>query len=236
MAITKVYIPRRASHIYMEGACLIMGGEKSGKTTIANYLHNSSYLEDHWKEPVKTFICPIPTEEFLESYTGLYYLEKSERIQWFKVALNAFTGKSFSSMLEESRSESADISSHFCELDRICREERRHLVLLVDDVDHFKSPCKKGLMQLALFLKSFSNFHIKVFMKPSFWKDNYCRNFPDASKLNAITSALTWDPVDILSYFESHVDEEVVKGAIRQIKKKEMVLTLHQVKKILEIP
>ncbi|GAB3393552.1 hypothetical protein GCM10027514_38510 [Azotobacter armeniacus] len=67
---------------------------------------------------------------------------------------------------------------------------------LAEDWQHIR-PLAKGLLQVALELRSTRRIRFKLFMRPDMLQDKEITQFPDASKLLARKAALVWRRVDL---------------------------------------
>jgi hypothetical protein len=67
---------------------------------------------------------------------------------------------------------------------------------LADDWQHIR-PLAKGLMQVALEVRSTRNIRCKVYVRPDMMLDEEITSFPDFSKLEAGKAVLTWRRADL---------------------------------------
>ena len=67
---------------------------------------------------------------------------------------------------------------------------------LADDWRHIR-PLAKGLLQVALDMRSTSNIRCKVYVRPDMLEDDEIVSFPDFSKLNAAKASLRWQRADL---------------------------------------
>lgn len=88
-------------------------------------------------------------------------------------------------------------------VDDACEQRGETLVVLFDALDRLAAdwqhirPLAKGLLQVALELRSTKRIRFKLFMRPDMLQDKEIMQFPDASKLLARKAALTWRRVDL---------------------------------------
>jgi hypothetical protein len=69
---------------------------------------------------------------------------------------------------------------------------------LADDWQHIR-PLAKGLLQVALEVRSTKNIRCKVYVRPDMLRDEEITSFPDFSKLEAGKAVLTWRRADLYS-------------------------------------
>lgn len=67
---------------------------------------------------------------------------------------------------------------------------------LADDWQHIR-PLAKGLLQVALEVRSTKNIRFKVYVRPDMLRDDEVTSFPDYSKLEAGKAMLTWKRADL---------------------------------------
>jgi hypothetical protein len=67
---------------------------------------------------------------------------------------------------------------------------------LADDWQHIR-PLAKGLLQVALDMRSTRNIRCKVYVRPDILEDEQIVSFPDYSKLNAAKASLRWQRADL---------------------------------------
>lgn len=67
---------------------------------------------------------------------------------------------------------------------------------LADDWQHIR-PLAKGLLQVALEVRSTKNIRCKVYVRPDMLRDEEITSFPDFSKLEAGKAVLTWRRADL---------------------------------------
>ena len=67
---------------------------------------------------------------------------------------------------------------------------------LADDWQHIR-PLAKGLLQVALEVRSTKNIRCKVYVRPDMLRDEEITSFPDFSKLEAGKAILTWRRADL---------------------------------------
>lgn len=67
---------------------------------------------------------------------------------------------------------------------------------LADDWQHIR-PLARGLMQVALEVRSTKNIRCKVYVRPDMLRDEEVTSFPDFSKLEAGKAILTWRRADL---------------------------------------
>jgi hypothetical protein len=67
---------------------------------------------------------------------------------------------------------------------------------LADDWQHIR-PLARGLMQVALEVRSTKNIRCKVYVRPDMLRDDEVTSFPDFSKLEAGKAILTWRRADL---------------------------------------
>ena len=67
---------------------------------------------------------------------------------------------------------------------------------LADDWLHIR-PLAKGLLQVALEVRSTKNIRCKVYVRPDMLRDDEITSFPDFSKLEAGKASLTWRRADL---------------------------------------
>ncbi|MGE5451097.1 MAG: hypothetical protein ACM3VZ_04520 [Acidobacteriota bacterium] len=67
---------------------------------------------------------------------------------------------------------------------------------LADDWQHIR-PLAKGLLQVALEVRSTKNIRFKVYVRPDMLRDDEVTSFPDFSKLEAGKATLTWKRADL---------------------------------------
>lgn len=67
---------------------------------------------------------------------------------------------------------------------------------LADDWQHIR-PLAKGLLQVALEVRSTKNIRCKVYLRPDMLRDDEVISFPDFSKLEAGKASLTWRRADL---------------------------------------
>ena len=67
---------------------------------------------------------------------------------------------------------------------------------LADDWQHIR-PLDKGLLQVALEVRSTKNIRCKVYVRPDMLRDEEITSFPDFSKLEAGKAVLTWRRADL---------------------------------------
>jgi len=67
---------------------------------------------------------------------------------------------------------------------------------LADDWQHIR-PLAKGLLQVALEVRSTQNIRCKVYVRPDMLRDEEVTSFPDFSKLEAGKAKLTWRRADL---------------------------------------
>ncbi len=67
---------------------------------------------------------------------------------------------------------------------------------LADDWQHIR-PLAKGLLQVALDMRSTRNIRCKVYVRPDMLEDEEIVSFPDFSKLNAAKASLRWQRADL---------------------------------------
>lgn len=67
---------------------------------------------------------------------------------------------------------------------------------LADDWQHIR-PLAKGLLQVALEVRSTKNIRCKVYVRPDMLRDEQVTSFPDFSKLEAGKAVLTWRRADL---------------------------------------
>lgn len=67
---------------------------------------------------------------------------------------------------------------------------------LADDWQHIR-PLAKGLLQVALDLRSTRNIRCKVYVRPDMLEDEEIVSFPDFVKLNATKASLRWQRADL---------------------------------------
>lgn len=67
---------------------------------------------------------------------------------------------------------------------------------LADDWHHIR-PLAKGLLQVALDMRSSQNIRCKVYVRPDMLDDDEIVSFPDYAKLKASTASLKWQRADL---------------------------------------
>ena len=67
---------------------------------------------------------------------------------------------------------------------------------LADDWQHIR-PLAKGLLQVALEMRSTKNIRCKVYVRPDILREDDVTSFPDFSKLEAGKASLTWRRADL---------------------------------------
>ncbi|MEY4562238.1 MAG: hypothetical protein RLZZ618_1515 [Pseudomonadota bacterium] len=67
---------------------------------------------------------------------------------------------------------------------------------LADDWQHIR-PLAKGLLQVALEVRSTKNIRFKVYVRPDMLRDDEITSFPDFSKLEAGKASLAWRRADL---------------------------------------
>lgn len=67
---------------------------------------------------------------------------------------------------------------------------------LADDWQHIR-PLAKGLLQVALEVRSTKNIRFKIYVRPDILRDDEVTSFPDFSKLEAGKATLTWRRADL---------------------------------------
>lgn len=67
---------------------------------------------------------------------------------------------------------------------------------LADDWQHIRS-LAKGLLQVALEVRSTKNIRCKVYVRPDMLRDDEVTSFPDFSKLEAVKATLAWRRADL---------------------------------------
>lgn len=88
-------------------------------------------------------------------------------------------------------------------VDQAFEERGETLVVLFDALDRLAEdwqhirPLAKGLLQVALELRSTRRIRFKLFMRPDMLQDKEIMQFPDASKLLARKTELIWRRVDL---------------------------------------
>jgi len=92
------------------------------------------------------------------------------------------------------------------ELDRADRRldnSSSKLLILFDALDRLADswahirPLSKGLLQVALDMRSTRNIRCKVYVRPDMLEDDEIVSFPDFSKLNASKTSLRWQRADL---------------------------------------
>lgn len=67
---------------------------------------------------------------------------------------------------------------------------------LADSWEHIR-PLAKGLLQVALDMRSTRNIRCKIYVRPDMLEDDEIVSFPDFSKLNASKTSLRWQRADL---------------------------------------
>lgn len=86
----------------------------------------------------------------------------------------------------------------------------RQILFLFDQLDQLATDWQsiqnltKGLLKIALSMKSYRNIKMKIFMRPDQADNRDLFSFPDASKISGGRRLLTWRPIDLygLVFFE----------------------------------
>ncbi len=82
--------------------------------------------------------------------------------------------------------------------DQYYGREKKKFLLVFDALDRLANnwtairPLTEGILRLSLNMFGFKNMHAKVFLRTDQEKDDALFNFPDASKIRALTVPLTW--------------------------------------------
>ncbi|WP_423598826.1 hypothetical protein [Roseateles sp. MS654] len=88
-------------------------------------------------------------------------------------------------------------------LDRQLEERGSKLLVLFDALDrladdwHHIRPLARGLLQVALDMRSTRNLRCKIYLRPDMLEDDEIVSFPDFSKLNATKASLRWQRADL---------------------------------------
>lgn len=89
------------------------------------------------------------------------------------------------------------------EVDRRLAADSSKLLILFDALDRLADDWQrvrslaKGLLQVALDMRSTRNMRCKVYIRPDMLEDNTIISFPDFSKLNANKASLRWQRADL---------------------------------------
>ena len=117
------------------------------------------------------------------------------------------------------------------------------LVVLFDALDRLAAdwphirPLAKGLLQVALDLRSTRRIRFKLFMRPDMLQDREIMQFPDASKLLARKAALTWRRVDLYALlFQCLANASVGGAAFRGLCVDELACEWRQINGLWQLP
>lgn len=117
------------------------------------------------------------------------------------------------------------------------------LVVLFDALDRLAEnwqrirPLAKGLLQVALELRSTRRIRFKLFMRPDMLQDKEIMQFPDASKLLARKAALVWRRVDLYALlFQCLANSPVAGAEFRVLCADELGCEWRQIKEFWQLP
>lgn len=118
------------------------------------------------------------------------------------------------------------------ELDRKLVKDDRHLVILFDALDRLADdwgairPIARALLQVGLEMRSTQRIRFKMFVRPDMLEDRAIVGFPDASKLLARKTALSWRRVDLYGLlFQCLGNSRLGGGHFRNFVKNEVGLS-----------
>lgn len=111
--------------------------------------------------------------------------------------------KSWAERVQWIQSNTERFAQQLDEADRRLDNASSKLLVLFDALDRLADswvhirPLAKGLLQVALDMRSTRNIRCKVYVRPDMLEDEEIVSFPDFSKLNASKTSLRWQRADL---------------------------------------
>lgn len=128
-------------------------------------------------------------------------------------------------------------------VDQSLEERGETLVVLFDALDRLAEdwqgirPLAKGLLQVALELRSTRRIRFKLFMRPDMLQDREIMQFPDASKLLARKAALIWRRVDLYALlFQCLANAPAGGNEFRRLCEEELGCEWRQINEFWQLP
>ncbi|MEB2185912.1 hypothetical protein VDS18_08395 [Xanthomonas campestris pv. campestris] len=133
------------------------------------------------------------------------------RTVFIKTLDPAWKGLSFTDAVEKIENQPEEYERAMLVADRSLRERRIKHVVVFDALDRLGESWQtvreltRGLLRLALSLRSYSSIRAKIFIRPDQGDDNLVFDFPDASKLRAERVELNWSTSDLYGLMYSRL-------------------------------
>ncbi|RZZ89628.1 hypothetical protein [Pseudoxanthomonas winnipegensis] len=151
------------------------------------------------------------------------------RVVFIKALNPKWRALSFSDAVERIESDPEGYEASMLSADKALREAKIKHVIVFDALDRLGESWQtvreltRGLLRLALSLRSYSSIRAKIFIRPDQGDDNLIFDFPDASKLRAERVELKWSTNDLYglmySWLLNSPDSAVAFAEVLEAKK-----------------
>jgi hypothetical protein len=148
--------------------------------------------------------------ELLSSKVPTEYIWRSVVIKVIAPLVRVRIPKGFKELVDWVRTHPEEQLAIFKSVDAKLSTSSRRVLILFDQLDQLAAEwgriqeLTKGLMKVALAMKSYRNIKMKIFMRPDQAENKQIFRFPDASKILGGAKRLTWRVIDLygLLFFE----------------------------------